>query len=179
MWGVERLGHVQRLGLGRHGDGKKGELVFPAYSTFSRLGVKIGFLGYTDPLVPIRQSPNYSKGIVYTKPEENLAYYVNVLREQEQCDFVIILAHLGLSQQIALANMPECEGVHYIFAGIPTNGCANPSSVSIQKWLNPALLALFSAGSPRWELGGNTEPPFWPAKGLATVAISKQRVSYC
>ncbi len=99
------------------GEGKKGELVFPAYYTWSRLGVKIGFLGYTDPLVPLRQSPNYSKGIIYTKPEENLAYYVQVLREQEQCDFVIMLAHLGLSQQIALANMPECEGVHYIFGG--------------------------------------------------------------
>lgn len=99
------------------GEGKKGELVFPAYHIWSRLGVKIGFLGYTDPLVPLRQSPNYSKGILYTKPEENLAYYVNVLREQEQCDLVIMVAHLGLSQQIALANMPECQGVDYIFGG--------------------------------------------------------------
>jgi len=99
------------------GEGKKGELIFPPYYTWSRLGVKIGFVGYTDPLVPLRQSPNYSKGIIYTKPEENLAYYVQVLREQEQCDFVIMLAHLGLSQQIALANMPECEGVNYLFGG--------------------------------------------------------------
>jgi len=99
------------------GEGKKGELIFPPYYTWSRLGVKIGFVGYTDPLVPLRQSPNYSKGIIYTKPEENLAYYVQVLREQEQCDFVILLAHLGLSQQIALANMPECEGVNYLFGG--------------------------------------------------------------
>ena len=99
------------------GEGKKGELVFPPYYTWSRLGVKIGFLGYTDPLVPLRQSPNYSKGIIYTKPEENLRYYVDMLREQEQCDMVIVLAHLGLSQQIALANLPECAGVDYIFGG--------------------------------------------------------------
>jgi 2',3'-cyclic-nucleotide 2'-phosphodiesterase (5'-nucleotidase family) len=65
-------------------------------------------LGYTDPLVPIRQSPNYSKGI-YTPPEDNLAHYIDVLRNQEQCSYIIIIAHLGLSQQIALANKPECE----------------------------------------------------------------------
>jgi 2',3'-cyclic-nucleotide 2'-phosphodiesterase (5'-nucleotidase family) len=99
------------------GDGNKGELVFPPYQVWSKLGVKIGFLGYTDPMVPLRQSPSYSKGIVYAKPEENLKYFVSVLKEQEQCDFIIILSHLGLSQQIALANMPECEGVNYIFGG--------------------------------------------------------------
>lgn len=125
------------------GEGKKGELVFPAYSTFSRLGVKIGFLGYTDPLVPLRQSPNYSKGIVYTKPEENLAYYVNVLREQEQCDFVIILAHLGLSQQIALANMPECEGVDYIFGGDTHERVREPIVCKYAKVVEPGAFGSF------------------------------------
>ena len=97
------------------GEGQKGELIFQPYQTMHRLGIKIGFLGYTDPLVPIRQSPLYSKGIVYTKPEESIKYWVDVLRKQEQCDFVIVLAHLGLSQQITLANNPDCEGVDYIF----------------------------------------------------------------
>lgn len=125
------------------GTGKKGELVFPAYSTFSRLGVKIGFLGYTDPLVPIRQSPNYSKGIIYTKPEENLAYYVNVLREQEQCDVVIILAHLGLSQQIALANMPECKGVDYIFGGDTHERVREPIVCTYAKVVEPGAFGSF------------------------------------
>jgi S-sulfosulfanyl-L-cysteine sulfohydrolase len=125
------------------GEGKKGELIFPAYSTFSRLGVKIGFLGYTDPLVPLRQSPNYSKGIIYTKPEENLAYYVNVLREQEQCDFVIIVAHLGLSQQIALANMPECEGVDYIFGGDTHERVREPIVCKYAKVVEPGAFGSF------------------------------------
>ena len=99
------------------GDGTPGEPIFQPYQILTRLGVKIGFLGYTDHLVPNRQPPALSKGIVYTKPEENLAHYVKLLREQEQCDFVIILSHLGLSQQIALANNPDCQGVDYIFGG--------------------------------------------------------------
>jgi 2',3'-cyclic-nucleotide 2'-phosphodiesterase (5'-nucleotidase family) len=125
------------------GEGKKGELVFPAYYTWSKLGVKIGFLGYTDPLVPLRQSPNYSKGIIYTKPEENLAYYVNVLREQEQCDYVIILAHLGLSQQIALANMPECAGVDYIFGGDTHERVREPIVCQYSKVVEPGAFGSF------------------------------------
>ena len=125
------------------GGGKKGELIFPAYQTLSKHGVKIGFLGYTDHLVPIRQSPNYSKGIVYTKPEENLAYYVDVLKEQEQCDFVIIIAHLGLSQQIALANMPECKGVNYIFGGDTHERVRKPIECKYAKVVEPGAFGSF------------------------------------
>jgi 2',3'-cyclic-nucleotide 2'-phosphodiesterase (5'-nucleotidase family) len=125
------------------GNGQKGELIFPPYFTWSRLGVKIGFLGYTDPLVPLRQSPNYSKGIVYTKPEENLAYYVQVLREQEQCDMVIILSHLGLSQQIALANMPQCEGVDYIFGGDTHERVRRPIECKYAKVVEPGAFGSF------------------------------------
>ena len=125
------------------GGGKKGELIFSPYYTLSKHGVKIGFLGYTDHLVPIRQSPNYSKGIVYGKPEENLAYYVNVLKEQEQCDFVIILAHLGLSQQISLANMPECKGVDYIFGGDTHERVRKPIVCTYAKVVEPGAFGSF------------------------------------
>ncbi len=125
------------------GGGKKGELIFPPYYTVSKHGVKIGFLGYTDPLVPIRQSPNYSKGIVYGKPEENLAYYAHVLKEQEQCDFVIILAHLGLSQQISLANMPECKGVDYIFGGDTHERVRKPIVCTYAKVVEPGAFGSF------------------------------------
>ncbi len=125
------------------GGGKRGELVFPPYQTLSKHGVKIGFLGYTDHLVPIRQSPNYSKGITYTKPEENLAYYVDVLREQEQCDFVIIVAHLGLSQQISLANMPECKGVDYIFGGDTHERVRKPIQCKYAKVVEPGAFGSF------------------------------------
>lgn len=125
------------------GDGKKGELIFPPYYTWSNQGVKIGFLGYTDHLVPIRQSPIYSKGILYTKPEENLEYYVKVLKEQEQCDFVIILAHLGLSQQIHIANLPECEGVDYIFGGDTHERVRTPIKCKYAKVVEPGAFGSF------------------------------------
>jgi len=125
------------------GEGKKGELIFQAYYTWSVAGAKIGFIGYTDPLVPLRQSPNYSKGILYTKPEENLAYYIDVLKNQEQCNFIIIIAHLGLSQQIALADSPECEGVNYILGGDTHERVRKPIQCKYAKVVEPGAFGSF------------------------------------
>lgn len=125
------------------GEGKKGELIFPPYHIWTVNGVKMGFLGYTDHLVPIRQSPNYSKGIIYTKPEENLAHYVDVLRNQEKCAFVIIIAHLGLSQQLHLANLPACEGVDYILGGDTHERVRNPIQSKYAKVVEPGAFGSF------------------------------------
>ena len=125
------------------GEGKRGELVFQPYHIWHVAGVKIGFLGYTDHLVPLRQSPNYSKGIVYTKPEENLAYYVDVLKNQEQCQFIAIIGHLGLSQQINLANLPECEGVNYILGGDTHERVRKPIQCKYAKVVEPGAFGSF------------------------------------
>jgi S-sulfosulfanyl-L-cysteine sulfohydrolase len=125
------------------GDGKRGELIFQPYQIVNRLGIKIGFLGYTDPLVPLRQSPLYSKGIVYTKPEDNLKEYVTILKEQEQCDFVIILSHLGLSQQIALGNNIDCQGVDYIFGADTHERIRKPIQAKYTKIVEPGAFGSF------------------------------------
>ncbi len=125
------------------GEGKKGELIFHPYHIWNVAGVKIGFIGYTDPLVPLRQSPNYSKGIIYTKPEDNLAHYVDVLRNDEQCVYVIILSHLGLSQQIALANSEACKGVDYILGGDTHERVRKPIVCKYSKVVEPGAFGSF------------------------------------
>ena len=125
------------------GDGKKGELIFNPYYIWQVAGVKIGFLGYTDPLVPLRQSPNYSKGIIYTKPEENLKHYIDVLKNDEQCAYVIMLSHLGLSQQIALANDPACQGIDYIFGGDTHERVRKPIECKYAKVVEPGAFGSF------------------------------------
>ena len=125
------------------GENKKGELIFPPYTTWNAAGIKIGFVGYTDPLVPIRQSPAYSKGIIYTNPEKNLPHYVKLLREQEQCQVVILLSHLGLSQQIALANDEACKGVDYIFGGDTHERVRKPIRGKYAKVVEPGAFGSF------------------------------------
>ncbi len=124
-------------------NGKKGELIFQPYHIWNTAGIKIGFLGYTDPLVPLRQSPMYSEGIVYTSPEDNVKHYIDVLKNQENCAFVIIIAHLGLSQQIALANKPECEGVDYIFGGDTHERVRKPIVCKYSKVVEPGAFGSF------------------------------------
>lgn len=126
------------------GDGQRGELIFHPYKIWQVAGVKIGFLGYTDHLVPKRQSPNYSKGIVYTKPEFNLKHYVEVLREQEGCAYVILLSHLGLSQQIALSNHPDCEGVNMILGGDTHERVREPIQGKYAKVVEPGAFGSFT-----------------------------------
>ncbi len=125
------------------GNNQKGETIFPPYYIWQVQGVKIGFIGYTDPLVPLRQSPLYSKGIIYTKPEDNLAHYVQVLRNQEQCAFVIVLAHLGLSQQVHLANHDACAGVDYILGGDTHERVRTPIQCRHAKVVEPGAFGSF------------------------------------
>jgi 2',3'-cyclic-nucleotide 2'-phosphodiesterase (5'-nucleotidase family) len=125
------------------GEGKRGELIFQPYQIYTRLGIKIGFLGYTDHLVPKRQSPLYSRGIIYTEAKENLKHYVDVLRNQEKCDLVIILSHMGLSQQIALGNHPDCEGVDYIFGADTHERVRKPIQAKYTKIVEPGAFGSF------------------------------------
>lgn len=125
------------------GEGKKGEFIFQPYHIIQKMGIKIGFIGYTDPMVPIRQSPHYSYGITYTEPKENIAHYVDVLRNQEKCAFVILLSHLGLSQQIALGNDPVCAGVDYIFGADTHERVRKPIETQYTKIVEPGAFGSF------------------------------------
>lgn len=124
-------------------NGQKGETIFPPYYVWTVNGVKFGFIGYTDHLVPVRQSPNYSKGIIYTKPEENIAHYVEVLKQQEGCAFVMVIAHMGLSQQIHLSNLDVCQGVDYILGGDTHERVRKPIQGKFAKVVEPGAFGSF------------------------------------
>jgi 2',3'-cyclic-nucleotide 2'-phosphodiesterase (5'-nucleotidase family) len=95
-------------------DDLNGDLIFPPYFVQHIGGLKIGFIGYNDPLTPKRQSPAYSDGITFTPPEKNVAKYIKLLKQYEQCDMVFLLTHMGLAQQIGLSNMAHIKGADYI-----------------------------------------------------------------
>ena len=95
-------------------DEQQGELIFPPYFIKHIAGIKIGFIGYNDPMTPKRQSPAYSYGIEFTFPKKNIARYIRLLKEYEKCDMIFLLTHMGMAQQVGLANRPEIKGVDYI-----------------------------------------------------------------
>jgi S-sulfosulfanyl-L-cysteine sulfohydrolase len=95
-------------------DANNGELIFPPYWIKHIAGIKIGFIGYTDHLIPKRQSPAYSNGIVFKHADHNVARYISLLKDTEGCSLVFLVTHMGLAQQIALADLPAVKGADMI-----------------------------------------------------------------
>jgi len=100
-----------------HDEGDGQRLLFPPYRIFTVGGTRIGFIGYSDPLTGTRQSPAYSRGIRFAPPEESVARYVKILKEEQGCALVCVLSHLGLTQQLYLASQPYARGVDYVLGG--------------------------------------------------------------
>lgn len=122
-----------------------GDLIFPPYYV-KRFGpVKVGFIGYNDPLTPKRQSPAYSEGIQFTHPEKNVARYIKLLREYEGCHIIILLTHMGLAQQIGLANKPFVKGVDYILGADTHERVREPIMGVYAKVTEPGAFGSFVA----------------------------------
>lgn len=95
-------------------DENNNELVYPPYWIKYIAGVKIGFIGYTDHLVTKRQAPAYTYGLKYEHAEVNIAKYIKLLRESENCAAILIVCHMGLAQQVGLANNPATAGADFV-----------------------------------------------------------------
>ncbi|MFZ9694417.1 MAG: bifunctional metallophosphatase/5'-nucleotidase [Chitinophagaceae bacterium] len=95
-------------------DADNGELIYPPYWIKYIAGAKVGFIGYTDHLIPKRQSPAYSEGIRFTHADVNVAKYIKLLKEVEGCGIIFVVTHMGLAQQVGLANNPAVAGADFI-----------------------------------------------------------------
>lgn len=84
------------------------ELLFEPYIVRELDGVRIAVIGLTDPDVPERQPPSYSRGLIFDGPEV-LPPLIAKVREQEHADVVAVAAHIGLPKAIDLAG--RLEGV--------------------------------------------------------------------
>jgi sulfur-oxidizing protein SoxB len=135
--------NARKLCANMFDDAAAGDLLFPPYSIFYIAGIKIGFIGYNDPLIPIRQSPDYSKGIKFCDPEKNIAKYIKILREQEQCKMVFVMSHMGLAQQLNLASQPYAEGVDYILGADTHERIREPLQGKYAKVTEPGAFASF------------------------------------
>jgi sulfur-oxidizing protein SoxB len=124
-------------------DGLNGDMIFPPYWTKNLGGIKIGFIGYNDPLTPKRQSPAYSYGIKFTKPEVNVAKYIKLLRDYEKCSMVFLVTHMGLAQQVDLANKVEVDGVDYILGADTHERVRKPIAGKYTKVVEPGAFGSF------------------------------------
>lgn len=89
------------------------DLVFAPSLVKNVKGVRIGFVGFTDPDVPKRQPPFMSEGLRF-RGTEVLQPTIDALRSQEKVDVVILVTHIGLNKAVALAE--TLEGVDVVLS---------------------------------------------------------------
>lgn len=119
VYGAEAL--EERAGEFRHPmiaanirDAGTKKLVFPPYLVKEVGGVRLGVIGLTDPDVPQRQPPSYSKGLTFEKSDV-VQPLIDELRRQEKVDVVVLLTHVGLPKSIRLAE--TLKGVDFLLSG--------------------------------------------------------------
>jgi 2',3'-cyclic-nucleotide 2'-phosphodiesterase/3'-nucleotidase len=70
----------------------------PAFTPFRVLaidGLRIGVLGLTTPHVPSWEVPEHYRGLRFEAMDEAARRWVKVLRSEQHCDLVVVLAHTG------------------------------------------------------------------------------------
>ena len=127
-----------------HAGGADAPLMFPPYQIFDVGGIAGRVSSATtirshrfDSLRPTR------RGITFTRPEEDLAKYVKLLREEKGCQLVFVLSHMGLAQQLNLANQPCAHGVDYILGADTHERIREPLQGKFCKVTEPGAFASF------------------------------------
>lgn len=122
---------------------KSGKPLFPTHWITEKQGIRIAFIAYNDPEIPERQNPTYSEGITFTPVKHNLQALVRKMKEDEKADLVFVIAHIGLSKQVALANSPEAEGVDFIFGNDTHERVRKPIEGKYSRVVEPGAFGSF------------------------------------
>jgi 2',3'-cyclic-nucleotide 2'-phosphodiesterase (5'-nucleotidase family)/cytochrome c len=141
-------------------DADTGANVFPPSVVRDVGGIRIGFVGFTDPDVPLRQSPAYSRGLRYAG-EEALPPVIGALRIKDKVDLVVLVTHVGLAKSVALAE--HVSGIDVILSGdsherveraIERNGVTVVEPGSFASFLGRLDVTLTAGGPARfsWKL---------------------------
>jgi 2',3'-cyclic-nucleotide 2'-phosphodiesterase (5'-nucleotidase family) len=77
---------------------------FPPYVVLSAGALKVGVLGLTTPNVPGWEVPENYAGLAFQPMDASARRWVPVLREEEGCDLVVVLAHTGFETDLETGN---------------------------------------------------------------------------
>jgi 2',3'-cyclic-nucleotide 2'-phosphodiesterase/3'-nucleotidase len=91
-------------------DEKTGKPAFPPHRIVEVGDLRIGVLGLTTPNIPNWDRPENYRGLRFEPMDEAARRWVPMLREQEGCDLVVVLAHTGLEVDLA---SEESNGTAY------------------------------------------------------------------
>ncbi|TNE27344.1 MAG: bifunctional metallophosphatase/5'-nucleotidase [Bacteroidetes bacterium] len=117
--------------------------LFPPYFIREVHGVKLGFISYNDPEIPIRQNPSFSEGIRFDSIRANLDALIAELKDEKGVDVLFLVTHIGISKQFDLANHPALERVDYILGNDTHERIRTPLDGKFAKVTEPGAFASF------------------------------------
>lgn len=117
--------------------------IFPPYWVTEKKGLKMGFIAYNDPEVPIRQNPGFSKGLKFTEIENNLQSLIKELKEEKGVEVLFLVSHIGISKQLLLADNPAIKGVDFILGNDTHERIRVPIQGKYAKVVEPGAFGSF------------------------------------
>ncbi|WP_299986390.1 bifunctional metallophosphatase/5'-nucleotidase [uncultured Pontibacter sp.] len=169
-------------------DEASSELLYPPYIIKEIKGVKLGFISYNDPEVPVRQNPVFSKGLIFKGLDDNLQPLIKELKEEKGVDILFLVTHLGISKQIYLADQPEIEGVDFVLGNDTHERIRKPLKRKYAQVVEPGGFGSFVGRldldikdgkivDQRYELM-DVDPEKYPADPVVQKIVDEQMAPY-
>ena len=100
------------------------KLVYQLYLIKEIGGVKIGLIGIASNIVDKTMPPSYSEGIYFTLGKDELPPIIDLLRIKEKVDLIVLISHLGFTQDMKL--LSEIQGIDVCLSGHTHNRVYKP-----------------------------------------------------
>jgi S-sulfosulfanyl-L-cysteine sulfohydrolase len=97
---------------------------FQQYAITEAGGLRIGITGIASVIVDKTMPPSFSEGIYFTLGKNELPPVVDILRNREKVDLVVLISHLGFTQDIKLIS--ELQGIDVCLSGHTHNRLYKP-----------------------------------------------------
>ena len=101
--------------------------VFQPYVVKEIGGLRIGLIGIASNIVDKTMPPSFSDGIYFTLGKDELPPVIDVLLSKEKVDLIVLISHLGFTQDIKL--LSEIQGIDVCLSGHTHNRLYKPVHV--------------------------------------------------
>jgi len=98
--------------------------VFQSYIIKQIGGLRIGIIGIASNIVDKAMPPSFSEGIYFTLGKDELPPIIDLLHMKEKVDLIVLLSHLGFTQDMHL--LSEVQGIDVCLSGHTHNRLYEP-----------------------------------------------------
>ncbi|MFO7368976.1 MAG: metallophosphoesterase, partial [Bacteroidales bacterium] len=98
--------------------------VYQSYAIKEIGGLRIGLIGIASNIVDKTMPPSFSEGIYFTLGKEELPPIIDLLRNKEKIDLIVLISHLGFAQDMKLVS--EVQGIDVCLSGHTHNRLYKP-----------------------------------------------------